>query len=250
VQEGIKSGNVSETCRRQGIAPNLFYRWKDEAKQGAKAALGGGGEKRCRGRNREGPSHPAVGENAGAEVAGDRNPKKRRGGVSCGAVHSQAREMMTQGYAATWIAATLAISRSSLYYRKKPRGSRADRQYDEQTVVACGEKPAYGYRRVTWWVAKKRKPSAESQTCPAGDERTWVAGALASSAGSQEERVGPCGSSRAEPDLAAGHDKDLGGTGSGLGVSGMRDRLLHARGRRDSSRSLDYSTTTSAVILG
>ena len=41
VQEGIKSGNVSETCRRHGIAPNLFYRWKDEAEQGAKAALGG-----------------------------------------------------------------------------------------------------------------------------------------------------------------------------------------------------------------
>jgi transposase-like protein len=39
VQKGIKSGNVSETCRRHGIAPNLFYRWKDEAEQGAKAAL-------------------------------------------------------------------------------------------------------------------------------------------------------------------------------------------------------------------
>jgi transposase len=43
VHEGVKSGNVSETCRRQGIAPNLFYRWKDEAEQGAKAALGGRG---------------------------------------------------------------------------------------------------------------------------------------------------------------------------------------------------------------
>jgi transposase len=41
VQEGIKSGNVAETCRRFGIAPNLYYRWKDEAEQGAKAALGG-----------------------------------------------------------------------------------------------------------------------------------------------------------------------------------------------------------------
>jgi len=39
VQEGIKSGNVSETCRRYSIAPTLFYRWKDEAEQGAKAAL-------------------------------------------------------------------------------------------------------------------------------------------------------------------------------------------------------------------
>jgi hypothetical protein len=31
VQEGIKSGNISETCRRYQIAPTLFYRWKDEA---------------------------------------------------------------------------------------------------------------------------------------------------------------------------------------------------------------------------
>ncbi len=41
VQEGMKSGNIAETCRRHGVAPNLFYRWKDEAEQGAKAALGG-----------------------------------------------------------------------------------------------------------------------------------------------------------------------------------------------------------------
>ena len=41
VREGIKSGNVSEICRRHGIAPHLFYRWKDEAGQGAKAALEG-----------------------------------------------------------------------------------------------------------------------------------------------------------------------------------------------------------------
>lgn len=41
VQEGIKSGNMAETYRRYGIAPNLYYRWKDEAQQGATAALGG-----------------------------------------------------------------------------------------------------------------------------------------------------------------------------------------------------------------
>jgi hypothetical protein len=60
----------------------------------------------------------------------------------------QARELVGQGYAATMVATTLAISRSSLYYQKRLRGSRPDRQYDEQIVVACGEKPAYGYRRV------------------------------------------------------------------------------------------------------
>ncbi len=41
VQEGKRSGNISETWRRYGMAPNLHYRWKDEAEQGAKAALGG-----------------------------------------------------------------------------------------------------------------------------------------------------------------------------------------------------------------
>jgi putative transposase len=65
--------------------------------------------------------------------------------------------MVTQGYTATLVAATLAISRSSLYYRKKLRGSRADRRLDEQIVVACGEKPAYGYRRVAWWLRRKER---------------------------------------------------------------------------------------------
>ena len=62
---------------------------------------------------------------------------------------------MEQGYAATAVAVALDISRSSLYYRKKARISRADRRYDEQIVEACGEKPAYGYRRVTWWLRRK-----------------------------------------------------------------------------------------------
>jgi len=34
-----QGGNISETCWRHGIAPNRFYRWRDEAEQGAKARL-------------------------------------------------------------------------------------------------------------------------------------------------------------------------------------------------------------------
>ena len=64
--------------------------------------------------------------------------------------------MVKQGHRATLVATTLEISRSSLYYRKKPRGSRADRRYDEQIVEACGEKLAYGYRRVAWWLRRKQ----------------------------------------------------------------------------------------------
>jgi transposase-like protein len=41
VLEGLKRGNISENCRKYEIAPNLYYRWKDEVEQGAKAALGG-----------------------------------------------------------------------------------------------------------------------------------------------------------------------------------------------------------------
>jgi putative transposase len=70
--------------------------------------------------------------------------------------HSQARELVAKGYTTTVVAATLAISRSSLYYRKRLRGSRADRIYDEQIVMACAEKLAYGYRRVAWWLWRKK----------------------------------------------------------------------------------------------
>src|SRR5450432_3823450 len=89
VQEGIKSGNASETCRRYGIAPNLFYRWKDEAEQEPRPRLG---EKRGRRGNREGPSHPTAGTNAGTEGAGDRNIKKCRGKVSNANLKLVARE--------------------------------------------------------------------------------------------------------------------------------------------------------------
>jgi transposase-like protein len=41
VLEGLKSGNIAETCRRYEIAPTLYYRWKDEVEQAAVAALGG-----------------------------------------------------------------------------------------------------------------------------------------------------------------------------------------------------------------
>jgi transposase-like protein len=69
VLEGMKSGNIAETCRRYEVAANLYYRWKDEALQGASAALGG--EKRRGGGKRERPTHWAVGALAGTEAAGD-----------------------------------------------------------------------------------------------------------------------------------------------------------------------------------
>jgi hypothetical protein len=76
--------------------------------------------------------------------------------VSCGQAHSQARELVAQGKEAKLVAETLSISRSSLYYRKRPHSSPADRTDDERIVAACGEKPAYGYRRVACWLQRKQ----------------------------------------------------------------------------------------------
>ncbi len=63
---------------------------------------------------------------------------------------------MAQGCQATLVAETVGVSRSSLYYKSKPRRSRADRRLDVEIVEACGAKPAYGYRRVAWWMQRKQ----------------------------------------------------------------------------------------------
>jgi transposase-like protein len=56
VMEALKSGNVAETCRKFEIAPNLFYRWKDEVEKGALAALGGEAQPRALTRSRSSAS--------------------------------------------------------------------------------------------------------------------------------------------------------------------------------------------------
>jgi putative transposase len=69
-----------------------------------------------------------------------------------GQIHSQAHQLVAAGQTAQLVAETLEISRSSLYYRRQPRSSRADRRHDQRIVEVCGDKPAFGYRRVQWWL--------------------------------------------------------------------------------------------------
>jgi len=76
--------------------------------------------------------------------------------VSCGQAHSSARQLVAQGTQVKLVAETIGVSRSSLYYQPKPRASRADRSLDGEIVEACGAKPAYGYRRVAWWLWRKQ----------------------------------------------------------------------------------------------
>ena len=60
-----------------------------------------------------------------------------------------------QGNEAKLVAETLAISRPRLYYRRQLRALRADRSHDQEIITARGERPAYGYRRVVWWLGRR-----------------------------------------------------------------------------------------------
>ena len=75
-------------------------------------------------------------------------------------------------------------------------------------------------------VAQEGRTSRESETSVASDARTKLAGSLATSACTTQERMGPCGSDTTKSDLANGYDQDLGRTSSWMGVSGERDRLF------------------------
>ena len=230
VLEGLKSGNVAETCRKYEIAPNLYYRWKDEVEAGSQGCAWG--EKRSRAaRCGAGEADQATGAGAGPIALADRDLKKRAGRVSCGQAHSSARELVAQGKEAKLVAETLAISRSSLYYQRQPRASRADRSHDQEIILACGEKPAYGYRRVVWWLGRHHGLVVNGKrVLRVMRER----GLLVRQRRFQVSRRKDWGKVEApHPNHVWQSDmtKVWAGPECGLGVSGLGDRLLHARDR-------------------
>ena len=95
VQEAIKRKRL-ETCRRHGILQSV-YRWKDQAEQGGKAASGG---RSAAAAETERTIAPQLN---GHWDATRRLRSKRRGGVSCGEVHSQAREMERRATQLRWL---------------------------------------------------------------------------------------------------------------------------------------------------
>lgn len=46
VFEGIKAENISELCRREGISPKDYYRYRDKVVEGALETLGRNGKKK------------------------------------------------------------------------------------------------------------------------------------------------------------------------------------------------------------
>jgi transposase len=75
-------------------------------------------------------------------------------GGSCGELHSQARKLVRQGYEPKVVASALSISRSSLYYRNRPRckvRKAEDPDYRETLLSTLHCPPAqYGINRTTW----------------------------------------------------------------------------------------------------
>jgi len=145
--------------------------------------------------------------------------------------HSQARELVKQGYTATLVSDTLKISRSSLYYRKRPHRNRADRSYDEQIVVACGEKTSYGYRRIAWWMQREKQLRVNGKRVLRVMRERGLSDSPTPAAGTTEERMGPRRGRCTESDLAIGHDEGVGRSKRWVGLPGGGDRLLHTRDR-------------------
>ncbi|MGA2482303.1 MAG: transposase [Candidatus Acidiferrales bacterium] len=143
VQEGIKNGNVSETCRRYGVAPTLFYRWKDGARQRVTVVPDTVKDQRIRQMGRASEKQALKPEVLRKVTAG-----------SCRVLHAQARELVKQGYEPTLVASALSISRSSLYYRNRPRSKvrkAEDPNYRETLISTLHCPPAqYGINRTTW----------------------------------------------------------------------------------------------------
>jgi transposase-like protein len=143
VLEGLRVGNVAETCRRREISPTLYYRWKGEARQRAIAAPDTVKDRLIRQLERA-LKKKAIEAEILRKVASKR----------CGEVQSQARKLVKQGYEPKLVANALSISRSSLYYRNRPRHKlrKADDPAYRETLLSTLHCPPsqYGINRTTW----------------------------------------------------------------------------------------------------
>jgi transposase-like protein len=143
VLDGIRRRNIAETCRQCEISPTAYYRWKDEARQRATAAPDTVKDRRVRQMER-----------ALARKAVEAEILRNVAGSSCGKLHSQARKLVKQGYEPRVVASALSISRSSLYYRNRPRRKvrkAEDPEYRETLLSTLHCPPGqYGINRTTW----------------------------------------------------------------------------------------------------
>jgi transposase-like protein len=143
VLEGIRRRNIAQMCRECEISPTAYYRWKNEARKRATTAPDAVKDRRIRQMGR-----------ALEKKALEAEILRKAAGCSCGELHSQARKLVEQGYEPNMVATALSISRSSLYYRNRPRcklKKADDPDYRETLLSTLHCPPAqYGINRTTW----------------------------------------------------------------------------------------------------
>lgn len=143
VLEGIRRRNIAQMCRECEISPTAYYRWKNEARERATTAPDAAKDRLIRQMER-----------ALEKKAVEAEILRKLVGRSCGELHSQARKLVEQGYEPNVVATALSISRSSLYYRNRPRckvKKAEDPDYRETLLSTLHCPPAqYGINRTTW----------------------------------------------------------------------------------------------------
>jgi len=78
----------------------------------------------------------------------------------------------------------------------------ADRSHDEQIITACGEKPAYGYRRVVWWLGRHHGLAINGKRALRVMRERGLLDAAAPLSGLAEKGLGQSGSTVSESRLA------------------------------------------------
>jgi len=128
-------------CRECEISPTAYYRWKNEARNRVTTALDAAKDKLIR---RMG-AHLREGCRSG-DPQKRCWPQLRRASLT-------SEEVVEQGYEPNVVATALSISRSSLYYRNRPR-CKVKRQRTRTTEKYCCQHftaaSQYGINRTTW----------------------------------------------------------------------------------------------------
>ncbi|WP_231580186.1 IS3 family transposase [Pseudorhodobacter wandonensis] len=162
--------SISVVARRNGVAPNLLYRWRRLMLEGGAVAVSGGDDVTSNRAVRQmedrirGTGAPARAQDAGGRDprGGARQVALKKTDVAC-AVAAQGRFPMSI------VAETLGVSRSNLHARvtgcAKPR-RRYHKAQDAAVVrlitALVAARPTYGYRRITAILSRQLRATGAS----------------------------------------------------------------------------------------
>ena len=150
LDESLEPGeSVSAVARRNGVAPNLLYRWRRLMNQGG----AGGGQF---GGAPLGRAHPRAGAAVGPQDHGGRDPE-RGTEPGTGKKTDLALAVVADGrFPVKAVADTLSVARSNLVVRaawgrrsRPPYRKAGDPELLARIRALVDQRPTYGYRRIT-----------------------------------------------------------------------------------------------------